>query len=116
MSNDSRKQVLVLGAGMVCAPLVEYLYRDERISINVCSQFKEEADGIANRLPGKVHFSSQNILCSQIFNQFPTFEITFAFLAAISLILMIYLFFDPSRNKKHIFKCYRESKQLGRTV
>lgn len=53
MSNDSRKQVLVLGAGMVCAPLVEYLYRDERISINVCSQFKEEADGIANRFPGK---------------------------------------------------------------
>lgn len=51
-SDIGRKQVLVLGAGMVCAPLVEYLYREERISINICSQFKEEADGIANRFPG----------------------------------------------------------------
>lgn len=51
-STDGRKQVLILGAGMVCAPVVEYLYRDERISINVCSQFKEEADRIANKFPG----------------------------------------------------------------
>lgn len=44
--------MLVLGAGHVCAPLVEYLYRDEKISINVCSQFKEEADRLANKFPG----------------------------------------------------------------
>lgn len=37
---------------MVCAPLVEYLYRDDKLSINVCSQFKEEADQMANRFPG----------------------------------------------------------------
>lgn len=51
-SLDGRKQVLVLGAGMVCAPLVEYLYRDEKLSINVCSQFKEESDHLANKFPG----------------------------------------------------------------
>lgn len=51
-STDGRKEVLVLGAGMVCAPLVEYLYRDEKISINVCSQFKDEADHLANQFPG----------------------------------------------------------------
>lgn len=37
---------------MVCAPLVEYLYRDEKISINVCSQFKDEADQMASQFPG----------------------------------------------------------------
>lgn len=51
-STDGRKQVLVLGAGMVCAPLVEYLYRDQNISINVCSEFKEQADQLANQFPG----------------------------------------------------------------
>ncbi|XP_055298286.1 alpha-aminoadipic semialdehyde synthase, mitochondrial isoform X4 [Sitodiplosis mosellana] len=51
-SLDGRKQVLVLGAGMVCAPMLEYLYRDEKLSINVCSQFKDEADRIANKFPG----------------------------------------------------------------
>lgn len=52
ISHDGRKQVLVLGAGMVCAPLVEYLYRDEKLSINVCSQFKEESDRLASKFPG----------------------------------------------------------------
>lgn len=37
---------------MVCAPLVEYLYRDENLSINVCSEFKEQADQLANQYPG----------------------------------------------------------------
>lgn len=44
--------MLVLGAGMVSSPLIEYLSRDERISINVCSQFKDEADRLANKYPG----------------------------------------------------------------
>lgn len=51
-SLDGRKQVLVLGAGMVCAPLIEYLRRDEKLSINVCSQFKDEADRLANKFTG----------------------------------------------------------------
>lgn len=51
-ASNGRKQVLILGAGMVCAPVVEYLYRDERLCINVCSQFKDEADRIANKFPG----------------------------------------------------------------
>lgn len=51
-SLSGQKQVLVLGAGMVCAPVIEYLYRDEKVSINVCSQFKEESDRLANKFPG----------------------------------------------------------------
>lgn len=43
------KRVLVLGAGMVSAPLVEYLSRDTTISMKVCSQVKEEADRLAFR-------------------------------------------------------------------
>lgn len=37
---------------MVSGPLIEYLYRDEKVSINVCSQIKEEADRLANKFPG----------------------------------------------------------------
>ncbi|XP_046412347.1 alpha-aminoadipic semialdehyde synthase, mitochondrial isoform X1 [Neodiprion pinetum] len=46
------KKVLVLGAGYVSPPLVEYLHRDKRIGIIVGSQFKDEADALANRYPG----------------------------------------------------------------
>lgn len=51
-AEDGRKKVLILGAGMVSAPLVEYLSRDENVSINVCSQIKDEADRLANKYPG----------------------------------------------------------------
>jgi alpha-aminoadipic semialdehyde synthase len=44
-----RKRVLVLGAGMVSAPLVEYLSRDADVNMKVCSQVKEEADRLAFR-------------------------------------------------------------------
>lgn len=37
---------------MVSAPVVEYLYRDEKISVNVCSHLKEESDRLALRYPG----------------------------------------------------------------
>ncbi|KAL5278904.1 AASS family protein [Megaselia abdita] len=51
-SSDTQKKVVVLGAGMVSAPLVEYLYRDKDIAITVCSHLKEESDRLANRYPG----------------------------------------------------------------
>lgn len=51
-TSDKSKKVLVLGAGMVSAPLVEYLCRDGNISINVCSHLKEESDRLANKYPG----------------------------------------------------------------
>ncbi|CAB0036321.1 unnamed protein product [Trichogramma brassicae] len=44
--------VLVLGAGYVSAPLVEYLHRDENLRIIVGSQLKDEADALANRYSG----------------------------------------------------------------
>ncbi|KAJ9586025.1 hypothetical protein L9F63_020322 [Diploptera punctata] len=46
------RKVTVLGAGMVCAPLVEYLHRDNDIQITVASALKDEADAIAERYPG----------------------------------------------------------------
>ncbi|KAK0173191.1 hypothetical protein PV328_006427 [Microctonus aethiopoides] len=46
------KTVVVLGAGYVSAPLVEYLYRDKNIKIIVCSHLKDEADTLANKYPG----------------------------------------------------------------
>uniref|UniRef100_A0A6M2DNH5 Alpha-aminoadipic semialdehyde synthase, mitochondrial n=1 Tax=Xenopsylla cheopis TaxID=163159 RepID=A0A6M2DNH5_XENCH len=50
--SSSKKQVLVLGAGFVSAPLVEYLHREQDVEITVCSQLKEEADALAHRYSG----------------------------------------------------------------
>ncbi|PBC30496.1 alpha-aminoadipic semialdehyde synthase, mitochondrial [Apis cerana] len=46
------KKVVVLGAGHVSGPLVEYLHRDNNIRLIVASQLKEEADILANNFPG----------------------------------------------------------------
>lgn len=46
------RQVVVLGAGYVSAPVVEYLHRDRDIRLVVASQLKDEADALANRFPG----------------------------------------------------------------
>ncbi|EDW03707.1 alpha-aminoadipic semialdehyde synthase, mitochondrial [Drosophila grimshawi] len=50
--SESNKKVLVLGAGMVSAPLVEWLHREKDVSITVCSQVKEEADLLAQQYAG----------------------------------------------------------------
>lgn len=46
------KTVIVLGAGYVAGPLVEYLHRDKNVRIVVCSHLKDEADALANKYPG----------------------------------------------------------------
>ncbi|EAT33010.1 AAEL014734-PA [Aedes aegypti] len=51
-SSLGKKRVLVLGAGFVSAPLVEYLHRESNVSIKVGSQIKEEADRLAHRYQG----------------------------------------------------------------
>lgn len=51
-SSENSKKVLVLGAGFVSAPLVEYLHRDSEVGITVCSQLKDESDRLAVRYPG----------------------------------------------------------------
>ncbi|XP_055612755.1 alpha-aminoadipic semialdehyde synthase, mitochondrial isoform X1 [Uranotaenia lowii] len=51
-SSVGKKRVLVLGAGFVSAPLVEYLHREGNVSIKVGSQIKEEADRLADRYRG----------------------------------------------------------------
>ncbi|XP_034939038.1 alpha-aminoadipic semialdehyde synthase, mitochondrial [Chelonus insularis] len=50
--DNQTKTVVVLGAGYVSAPLVEYLHRDGNVRIIVCSHFKDEADTLANKYPG----------------------------------------------------------------
>ena len=49
---EQNKTVVVLGAGYVSAPLVEYLHRASNIRLIVASQLKEEADVLANKFPG----------------------------------------------------------------
>lgn len=41
-----------MGAGFVSAPVVEYLHRDKKVAIKVCSHIKEESDRLAVRYPG----------------------------------------------------------------
>lgn len=52
VSHEGKKRVLILGAGMVSAPVVEYLHRDEKLHITACSHLKEESDKLAQRYPG----------------------------------------------------------------
>lgn len=53
VSAEGKKRVLVLGAGFVSAPLVEYLHRDEdKYQIRVASHLKEESDRLAHRYAG----------------------------------------------------------------
>ncbi|KAG8223056.1 hypothetical protein J437_LFUL002004 [Ladona fulva] len=49
---SASKKVLVLGAGFVSAPVVEYLTRDKNIALTVASALKDEADAVATRFPG----------------------------------------------------------------
>ncbi|XP_076670805.1 lysine ketoglutarate reductase/saccharopine dehydrogenase isoform X1 [Andrena cerasifolii] len=49
---EQNKTVVVLGAGYVSAPLVEYLHRASNIRLIVASQLKEEADVLASKFPG----------------------------------------------------------------
>lgn len=50
MSSDE-KRVLVLGAGFVSGPVVEYLTRDQQIHITAVSAIKHEADRLAEANP-----------------------------------------------------------------
>lgn len=46
---SSSKKVLILGAGYVSEPVVEYLSRDSSLSLTVVSALKNEADKLANK-------------------------------------------------------------------
>ncbi|WAR25052.1 AASS-like protein [Mya arenaria] len=46
-----QKRVLVLGAGYVAGPAVEYLSRDKDVQVTVASMMKEELDHIEGRCP-----------------------------------------------------------------
>ena len=42
-------KVLVLGAGFVSAPVIDYLTRDKSIGVTVAAALKEEANKLATR-------------------------------------------------------------------
>lgn len=48
---SSDKNVLILGAGYVSEPVIEYLTRDPTISVTLVSSIKSEADKLANKYP-----------------------------------------------------------------
>ncbi|KAF4532644.1 hypothetical protein B566_EDAN009825 [Ephemera danica] len=48
------KRVLILGAGFVSAPVVEYLSREKNLHITLASALKDEADAVAERHGGSV--------------------------------------------------------------
>nr|XP_023029105.1 alpha-aminoadipic semialdehyde synthase, mitochondrial isoform X2 [Leptinotarsa decemlineata] len=48
----NEKNVLILGAGRVASPLVEYLYRDKSVGITVACEQTELGDRLANDYPG----------------------------------------------------------------
>lgn len=52
LENDQLKKVLVLGAGYVSTPLVEYLHREKNCAITVGSALKEQSDEISHKFPG----------------------------------------------------------------
>ena len=45
------RKVLVLGAGYVSGPVVDYLTRDDSIGVTVAAALKEEAQRLANTYP-----------------------------------------------------------------
>ncbi|PZC85138.1 hypothetical protein B5X24_HaOG202902 [Helicoverpa armigera] len=47
--NEQQTPVLILGSGLVSAPVVEYLSRDKNIAVTIASAVKEEADALAER-------------------------------------------------------------------
>lgn len=50
MSPEQRK-ILILGAGYVSSPVIEYLNRDKDFIVSVVSQFKEELDNLQKQYP-----------------------------------------------------------------
>ncbi|RZF48102.1 hypothetical protein LSTR_LSTR002168 [Laodelphax striatellus] len=49
--DDQSKNVLVLGAGRVCSPLIEYLNREGQINIKIGSLLREEMDSMSEKYP-----------------------------------------------------------------
>ncbi|CAH1999537.1 unnamed protein product [Acanthoscelides obtectus] len=49
---DNTKNVLIVGAGRVAAPLVEYLNRDKTLGITVACEQRELGDNLAQSYPG----------------------------------------------------------------
>nr|AIQ77660.1 putative lysine-ketoglutarate reductase/saccharopine dehydrogenase [Nilaparvata lugens] len=48
---DQSKNVLVLGAGRVCSPLIEYLNREGQINIKIGSLLRDEMDSMSEKYP-----------------------------------------------------------------
>ncbi|XP_013180975.1 PREDICTED: alpha-aminoadipic semialdehyde synthase, mitochondrial [Papilio xuthus] len=58
--NDQQTHVLILGSGLVSAPVVEYLARDKNVAVTVASQVREEADALAERYGVRAEYIQAN--------------------------------------------------------
>ncbi|KOB63531.1 putative Aminoadipic semialdehyde synthase, partial [Operophtera brumata] len=58
--NDQQKPVVILGSGLVSAPVVEYLSRDKNIAVTVASASKEEADALTEKYGVKSEYFEAN--------------------------------------------------------
>ncbi|CAH1102551.1 unnamed protein product [Psylliodes chrysocephalus] len=52
MNGSAEKNVLILGAGRVASPLIEYLYRDKSVGITVACEQRDLGDALSNQYPG----------------------------------------------------------------
>ncbi|KAG5898781.1 hypothetical protein JTB14_010991 [Gonioctena quinquepunctata] len=50
--SPAEKNVLIVGAGRVASPLVEYLYRDKSVGITVACEQRNLGEGLADTYPG----------------------------------------------------------------
>lgn len=55
-NGGSSKRVVILGAGRVAAPLVDYLHRDDNVAISIACEMKDLADDIARKYSGVESF------------------------------------------------------------
>lgn len=69
MNGSAEKNVLILGAGRVASPLIEYLYRDKSVGITVACEQRDLGDALSNQYPGveSVYLNAaENPSCLQV--------------------------------------------------
>ncbi|XP_052756127.1 alpha-aminoadipic semialdehyde synthase, mitochondrial isoform X1 [Galleria mellonella] len=57
---EPQTSVVILGSGLVSAPVVEYLSRDKNIAVTIASQIKEEADVLAEKYGARAEYLQAN--------------------------------------------------------
>ncbi|XP_053612509.1 alpha-aminoadipic semialdehyde synthase, mitochondrial isoform X1 [Plodia interpunctella] len=58
--HEQETSVVILGSGLVSAPVVEYLSRDKNVAVTIASQVQEEADELAHRYGVRAEYLEAN--------------------------------------------------------